>query len=64
MASLTNFHPLILSAWGSDILIEAKKSFFMKVRTKRALRGADLFHVDGIKPRKALEGFDVPSDLI
>jgi glycosyltransferase involved in cell wall biosynthesis len=55
MAALSGFHPLIISAWGSDILIEAKKSRTMRLRAQRAIKAANLYHCDGIKTKKALE---------
>jgi glycosyltransferase involved in cell wall biosynthesis len=64
MAALTGFHPLVTSVWGSDILIESKSSRMMKKRAEQATKAADLYHCDGIKPRKALEEHGVPSDKI
>lgn len=37
----SGFHPLILTAWGSDILITAKQSPFYGFLTKQALKRAD-----------------------
>jgi glycosyltransferase involved in cell wall biosynthesis len=42
--SLSGFHPLIISGWGSDILINIKKSRIIKYLTKFALSHADLIH--------------------
>lgn len=64
MAALSGFHPLIISVWGSDILIEAKKSRLMKKRAQLAVKAADLYHCDGIKTRKALEDFGASPDKI
>ncbi len=40
-AALTNFHPFILSAWGSDVLVTPKKSFIVKMMVEYALKKAD-----------------------
>ena len=37
----SGFHPLVLTAWGSDILIDAKKNGVYKFLAKQALRRAD-----------------------
>lgn len=41
-ASLGNYHPFILTAWGSDIFITPKKSFQNFLWVKHALKKADL----------------------
>jgi len=41
-AARTGFHPLVLTAWGSDVLITPKRFFFIKVLTKYSLSKADL----------------------
>ena len=41
IASLANLHPLIITAWGTDILITPKESWLMRCFTSKALRTAD-----------------------
>lgn len=41
----TNFHPYVLTAWGSDILVDTS-SIFKKVLVKNALKKADLITCD------------------
>ena len=41
MAVATRFHPLILTAWGSDILIDIKRNSLWRIFTKYTLRKAD-----------------------
>jgi glycosyltransferase involved in cell wall biosynthesis len=54
--ALSGFHPFILSAWGSDILIEPKRYPVVKMLTKYALSKADLVICDSEVLRKgALE---------
>jgi len=64
MAALSGFHPLIISVWGSDILIAPKESRILKYRAKKAIREADFYHCDGIKTRNALVELGAPADRI
>ena len=50
-----NCYPIILSAWGSDVLIYPNKSKILKYLTSRAIRNADLLHCDGIKTMNAFK---------
>jgi glycosyltransferase involved in cell wall biosynthesis len=47
LAMMSGFHPLVLSSWGSDILIDPRRSFFLKTFIRRTLRKADLITTDG-----------------
>jgi len=47
LAAISGFHPFILSAWGSDILIDPKQSRIYRFLTEYALRKADLVTCDG-----------------
>jgi glycosyltransferase involved in cell wall biosynthesis len=42
IGSFLNFHPFILTAWGSDVNIDPDRSFFYRFLAKRAIRTADL----------------------
>ncbi len=44
--SKCNFHPFVLTAWGSDILIRPKKSPLFKYMTKKVIKGADIITCD------------------
>ena len=46
LAALSGFSPLVLTAWGSDILIDPQKSFFLRILTKYTLKKADLITCD------------------
>jgi len=50
----SGFHPLILSAWGSDILIDAKQNPLWRALTKYALRKAELVVCDSETVKKEL----------
>ena len=41
-AACTGFHPLVLTAWGSDVLITPRRFFFVRPLTKYAVKKADL----------------------
>lgn len=53
-ASLLNFHPLILSAMGSDIPIAPKKSKIFSLLLKLSFVNADLMHVSDEKAKRTL----------
>ncbi|MGB2989120.1 MAG: glycosyltransferase [Candidatus Zixiibacteriota bacterium] len=46
IGALLKFHPLVISTWGSDVLISPGKSFLHKFRTKYVLSRADLVTAD------------------
>ncbi len=47
LGALSGFHPLIITAWGDDVLIDPKKSKINKILTKFALKKADLITCNG-----------------
>jgi len=46
LAACSSFHPLVVSAWGSDILIYPRRNFFFKAIAKYALKRADVITCD------------------
>jgi glycosyltransferase involved in cell wall biosynthesis len=42
LAACSGFHPLVVSTWGSDVLIHAKRNFLLKAIAKYALAKADI----------------------
>ena len=46
LGALSGFHPFILSAWGSDVLVTAKESKMEKWSAKFAIKKADVLHCD------------------
>ena len=54
LAACSGFHPLVVSAWGSDILIYPRRNFFFKAITKYALRKADIVTCDSEVAREGL----------
>ena len=49
------FHPYILSAWGSDILIRTNEKKIYSLLASNAIKKADLLHCDGFKTWGAFE---------
>jgi len=47
LAMMSGFHPYVVTPWGSDVLIEAKRSQWRRLLTKIALRRSDLITTDG-----------------
>lgn len=54
VGALSGFHPLVITAWGSDVLISPKKSRISKILTKFALKKADLVTCDGENTKEAM----------
>jgi len=54
LAACSSFHPLVVSAWGSDILIHPRRNFLFKAITKYALRKADIVTCDSEVAREGL----------
>lgn len=46
LALVTGFHPLVVSAWGSDVLVAPDKSKLLRLLVKRVLRQADALTSD------------------
>jgi len=63
LGALSGFHPLIITAWGSDVLITAK-SKIRKPLIKFALDKADLITCNGEPLKKAMKKMGVSSHKI
>lgn len=63
IGTLSRFHPLIITAWGSDVLI-AGRSLLTKPFVKLSLRNADLVTCDAEHMRHAMMGLGVPEHKI
>jgi glycosyltransferase involved in cell wall biosynthesis len=46
LAVLSGFHPLVVSAWGSDVLVAPKQSIFLKLIVERVFKKADALTSD------------------
>ena len=64
-AALSGFHPLLVTSWGSDILLHAKRDQEWRDATVVALRGADGFFCDcNTVRRAALQFAAIPDSKI
>lgn len=52
--AFSGFHPFVVSAWGTDVLVVPKKSRFLKALTEYVLKKADLITCDGENSRSAM----------
>jgi glycosyltransferase involved in cell wall biosynthesis len=64
LGALSKKKPLVVSTWGSDILISPKKSPFHRLRAKYVLSKADLVTCDGINLSKGLLELGVHEEKI
>jgi L-malate glycosyltransferase len=64
LGALSKKKPLVVSTWGSDILISPKKSLFHRLRAKYVLSKADLVTCDGANLLKELMESGVPEEKI
>jgi glycosyltransferase involved in cell wall biosynthesis len=65
VAALSSFHPLVVTSWGSDLLLDANRNSQWKEATTIALRAADGFMCDCDTVRNAARGFaSIPDSRI
>lgn len=64
LGALSGFHPLVLTAWGSDVLIVMKESLCLRVLGKYALKKASVITCNSETMRTALVNFGVEPDRI
>lgn len=64
MAMLAGFHPYVVTPWGTDILVDAKKSRWNRLLTSIALRRADLITCDARHMKDEMVCLGVNSDRI
>lgn len=59
LGAISGFHPLVLTAWGSDILLSSEHSFYWRSFLKYALKRADLVTCNSEVLRRGLVGLGV-----
>ena len=59
-----NFHPYVLSAWGTDILLRPNMKMIYSLLASHTIKKANLLHCDGVKTWKAFESLGASSDKI
>ena len=64
LAALAGLRPLMLVAWGSDLLVNARRSPFHAARARWTLRRADLVHVDAALLAEAAVALGAPPDRV
>jgi glycosyltransferase involved in cell wall biosynthesis len=64
MGMLIGFHPLVITPWGSDVLIEAQKSKIERFFIRLALKKADLITCDGENTKEAMKNLGILSQKI
>jgi len=56
-AALTGFKPLVVSVWGSDVLVDPKRSMMKSYVVRYVLKKADLITVDSVSSFRMVVGF-------
>jgi glycosyltransferase involved in cell wall biosynthesis len=64
LGAISGFHPFIVTAWGSDVLIAPKKSKVLRWIVKSTLKRADLITCDGENLKEAIIKFDIRPEKI
>lgn len=62
--ALTGSKPFVVSAWGSDVFIDPKKSMAKKYFVKYALKKADLITTDSLSAIKTIVDFGVDEEKV
>ena len=64
LGAFSGFHPFVMTAWGTDVLLESKESFWKGFQVKYALRRADMLTCDGENTSERLVELGVPKESI
>jgi glycosyltransferase involved in cell wall biosynthesis len=64
IAALLKIHPLVISTWGSDVLISPRKSWLHKKRAEYILRKADLVTTDALVSAQAVRELGVKKEKV
>lgn len=64
LAAMTGFHPMAVSAWGSDVLLSPKKSPLHRLRIRYVLSRADCVFADAEFMRQSLHELNVADERI
>ncbi len=62
--TLCGFHPFVVTAWGSDILIASKQSIFLKLAAQFVLKQADSITCDAEHMIKSMMELGAPKEKI
>lgn len=61
---MANYHPFVVSAWGSDLLVEPHKSRFRRLLLRLVLQQSDQLTVPSAAMAAAARRLNVPSDRL
>lgn len=64
LALLSGFRPLIVTAWGSDVLIAPKNSLIARITVSNVFEKSELITCDAFHMKKAIMKFGVPESKI
>lgn len=64
IGAFSGFHPFVVSAWGSDVLVNPKESIIFKNVIKYALKKTDLITCDGENSRDAMVNLGINPEKI
>lgn len=64
IGALLKFHPLVISTWGSDVLVSPQKSWLHKKRAEYILRKADLVTADAVVSAQAVNRLGVEKEKV
>lgn len=64
LAAFANLHPLIVTAWGSDVLVSAKESRLLRYLVRYAVLHADVVTTVAEHMNSAVAELGIPSDKI
>lgn len=63
-ASISKFHPIVITAWGTDVLIAPTVSVFLKKIAKYVLKNADIITCDGLNTKEAMVQLEAHAEKI
>jgi len=64
LGALSGFHPLVLTAWGSDVLIVLKESLCLRILVRYALKRAEMVTCNSETVKRELVNFGINPDRI
>jgi L-malate glycosyltransferase len=64
MGAITGYHPYVITGWGSDFLIEPKKSFFRRMLTRIVLARTDFITIPSKIMYNAAYNLGFPEDRL
>jgi glycosyltransferase involved in cell wall biosynthesis len=63
-AAFSGFRPLVVTAWGSDILVDAKNSIIKRYFVNYTLKKADMITCDAEHMKEAIKSYGIPTEKV